>query len=62
MADGIDITEFWCHDCGRDSLFEVVPVQGDDVAREWACTTCGAAYVEAFDDAPEATVEVRGVA
>lgn len=62
MADGIDITEFWCRDCGRDSSFEIVNVQGADAAREWACTICGAAYIEAFDSTPEVTVEVRGVA
>ncbi|MEO8106319.1 MAG: hypothetical protein ABI720_03290 [Actinomycetes bacterium] len=59
---GIDITEFWCHDCGKDSSFEVVPAEGSDLAREWACTICGAAYIEAVDRAPEVTVEVRVVA
>lgn len=62
MLVNVDTVEFWCHDCRNDCLFEAVPAEGDGAAREWACITCGAAYVEAFDVASQIESEVRGVA
>ena len=35
----------WCSDCRSDQLFERPPT----VESEWACTDCGAAYVDAID-------------
>lgn len=62
MAEDIEIVEFWCRDCGGDDRFEVVSGGAAGVAREWACITCGDAYIEAFDVATEIEVGVRGVA
>ena len=50
------------HDCRDDACFEVVPGVHDGAAREWACVTCGAAYIEAFDVAMQIDADVRGVA
>ena len=49
MAGSAETVEYWCHDCRDDCLFEVVPGVHEGAAREWACVTCGAAYIEAFD-------------
>lgn len=62
MAEGIEIVEFWCRDCGGDDRFEVVSGVEAGVAREWACITCGDAYIEAFDVATQIEFSVRGIA
>jgi hypothetical protein len=62
MAGIAETVEYWCHDCRDDCLFEVVPGAHEGAAREWACVTCGAAYIEAFDVAVQIETDVRGVA
>lgn len=42
---GLD--EFWCSDCRTRSLFERVTADGQ--VAEWACTGCGAAYLDGID-------------
>lgn len=63
MSD-IEIVKLWCRDCGDVADFEVIPDRHDSHAREWACITCGAAYIEAIESAPApaAAIDVRGVA
>jgi hypothetical protein len=62
MATSIEIVELWCSDCAGDVSFETVLVDSDTRPREWACITCGAAYIEAFEPVVEAPTQVRGVA
>ena len=57
----IEIVEFWCSDCRAHTAFEVVPVDGVSPDREWACLTCGAAYIE-IGDVAEVDAGIRGVA
>lgn len=61
----VEIAELWCRGCGLVARFEVIGEMADQQAREWACITCGAAYIEAVESAPTptpATLDVRGVA
>ena len=60
MRASVEIVELWCADCADDALFELVP--GDGSAREYACTVCGAAYIEALIEPRSVTADVRGVA
>jgi hypothetical protein len=55
-----ELDEFWCSDCVSLALFEriVDAVPGS----EWACTGCGAAYVDAIDRVLEPAQAARGVA
>jgi hypothetical protein len=62
MLESAEVVVFWCHDCSKDSLFEVVVGGAEQIPREWACTTCGAACIEAFDVASQIEADVRGVA
>jgi hypothetical protein len=62
MADRFETVEFWCHDCAESSRFEIVTAEAPSARREWACTLCGAAYIEAFDVASQIESEVRVVA
>jgi hypothetical protein len=40
----------WCSDCGGERLFEVVPAEAHHLrAHDWACTACGAAYLDGID-------------
>jgi len=53
----------WCGDCRDHVLFEPLGATRPDTPNEWACTACGAAYVDGFDVVvAEATVPSRGVA
>jgi hypothetical protein len=39
--------ELWCSDCRTRTLFEsIIDVEARS---EWACTDCGAAYLDAID-------------
>lgn len=60
----LDIVEFWCGDCRQVSAFEQIKSSDTSVAdREWACTRCGAAYIDTDDQAAIAVAPaVRGVA
>jgi hypothetical protein len=40
----------WCSDCRDDRLFETVAEGAVGVtALDWACTACGAAYLDGID-------------
>ena len=55
-----ELDEFWCSDCLSLALFERIV---DAVAgSEWACTACGAAYLDAIDLVVEPARGARGVA
>jgi hypothetical protein len=62
MADRFETAEFWCHDCAESSRFEIVTAGTAAAPREWACTLCGAGYIEAFDVASQIEAEIRVVA
>jgi hypothetical protein len=62
MTASVETVELWCSDCRGKAIFEVVPVDSDAHPHEWACTTCGAGYVEAYDVVIEIEAAVRGVA
>ena len=54
------IDEFWCSDCRARALFERLVHAA--AGSEWACTVCGAAYLDAIDlvvDPVDATRSVR---
>lgn len=61
MATSFETIELWCSDCAAKQSFEVVPVDSD-APHEWACTHCGAGYIEAYDVVIEIEAGVRGVA
>ena len=53
----------WCSDCHEDSLFERPPADVDDLdSGEWACTACGAAYLDGIDLFEEVKTITRVVA
>lgn len=62
MTPSIETVELWCSDCAAKGHFELVPVDSDASPHEWACTTCGAAYIEAYDVVVEIEAGIRGVA
>lgn len=62
MTWSAETVEYWCHDCRDNRVFEVVPGADAGMAREFACVTCGAAYMEAFDVAVQIDADVLGVA
>jgi hypothetical protein len=53
----------WCGDCQADALFEQL---GHDASaggsHEWACTVCGAAYLDGINVVAERLVAKRGAA
>ena len=42
-----ELLTFWCSDCASDALFERLSTDAERaVTLEWACTSCGAAYMD----------------
>ena len=41
-----DLRLSWCSDCQEETAFEFVSGGETSAYREWACTVCGAAYLD----------------
>lgn len=60
MVASTETVELWCGDCADDACFEVVPGEGS--AREYACVSCGAAYLEVLVEPVPVGADARGAA
>lgn len=53
----------WCSDCLAEALFEWLCHEAAAVnCEEWACTACGAAYMDGIDIVAEPPTAKQGVA
>lgn len=62
MVMSTEIVELWCGDCAAERLFDRLLPADELSVREWACMTCGAAYIESWEGISAEQPSVRGVA